>query len=392
MARVQVVGLGRVGLPLAIQAARAAHEVLGVDVDERVLEFLSRKEPPFREPGLEEALQTVDFSISKEPGLAEVHILALPTPLGPGGAADLSAVKEAAASLAPLLRAEDLVVIESTCPPGTTEEMAHTLRNACPDVRVACATERVLPGRTFEELERLSRLVGGVDAPSAEAVRAFYRTLSRSEVAVTDARTAEVVKLVENAYRDVNIAFANEVESLCRELGLDAREVIGLANKHPRVSILEPGPGVGGHCLPVDPWFLVDRRRAGDLIRTARQVNDGRVAEMVSRVLTETRPEERIVCLGLTYKPGVDDLRQAPALAIVDRLRARRPGLVRAVDPYAVGRHPLAEADLWDAVRWADVVVALVAHPEFRELDSSRLTGKRTLDLCGLWLDSAHVD
>lgn len=394
MARVQVVGLGRVGLPLAIAAARAGHRVRGVETDERVRRALECAEPPYEEPGLAEALRSVELTVGSKPVEADVHVIAVPTPLVPEGAADLSAVDAAAAALERVLRPGDLVVLESTCPPGTTQRCAARWRRACPEVHVACATERVSPGQALDELARLPRVVGGVDPASTEAARAFYATLAQSEIDATDATTAEVVKLVENAYRDVNIAFANEVDSLCNELGLEGREVIRLANKHPRVGILEPGPGVGGHCLPIDPWFLVHRRRAGALVRTARRINDARPDEMVERILAATAPSDRVVCLGLAYKPAVDDLRLAPAVAIVERLRATLPGRVRVVDPHVARRHPEleAEADAAEALRWADLVVALVAHPEFRRLDAGLLSGKRTLDLCGLWHRPGDID
>lgn len=384
-ASVQVIGLGRVGLPLAVLLASTGRKVVGVDTDPEVRRQLRAGIPPFGEPGLAERLKDCPFRVVAEPEVAKAHILAVPTPLGPDRRADLSALDAAVQALGPRLREGDLVVLESTCPPGTTEAVARRLRNNA-RVRVGCVTERVLPGRVLDELERVERVVGGIDEESARAVEALYAPISRAGVRRTDARTAEVVKLVENAYRDVNVAFANEVEQLCRAHGVDGWEVRALANRHPRVNILASGPGVGGHCLPVDPWFLVQGLpQEGALIRAARAVNDARPAHVIERILARVGPNTRVGCLGLTYKPDSDDLRGAPALWIVERLREALPGRVRACDPFAVGRVPFAEADPVAVIEGSDLIVALVAHRTFRSLPQGLWAGRDPLDLCGCW-------
>jgi UDP-N-acetyl-D-mannosaminuronic acid dehydrogenase len=274
-----------------------------------------------------------------------------------------------------MVQGGELICIESTCPIGTAEAVARRLFGG---VDVACCPERVLPGRILEELVRNDRVVGGVGVNATARAVAFYRTFVEGEVIGTDSRTAEAVKLAENAYRDVNIAFANELSMLAAEVGVDARAVIRLANRHPRVDILEPGPGVGGHCVAIDPWFLVSVAPAtARLIRTAREVNLAKVEWVVKRVCEQLRPSSVVACLGLAYKADVDDLRESPSRAVADALAA--VARVVAVDPYVPGTCPLDQA-----LAEADIIVGLVAHRAFRSIRPEQLQGKVVLDFAGI--------
>ena len=301
-------------------------------------------------------------------------MIAVPTPLTPDNRPDMSHVFAAVEAIRPHVRAGDLVCIESTCCVGTAEEVAGRLPG---HVHVATCPERVLPGRILQELADADRVVGGVKPAAGERAARFYRTFVRGEVVVTDARTAEAVKLAENAFRDVNIAFANELATVADHLGVDGRELIRLANRHPRVSILEPGIGVGGHCVAVDPWFLVDAAPGVTrLIRTGREVNAARTAWVVASIRERVPPGATVACLGLTYKADVDDLRGSPAVEIVDAVSAFAE--VLSVDPHVEGT-----VSLDDALDRADAVVVLVAHTLFREIPRSRLAGRVVLDFVG---------
>ena len=340
-----------------------------------------------------------------QPEPAAFHLVAVPTPFTDGRRPDLRCVEAAIDALAPVLRPGDTVILESTVPVGTTERMAARLAAARPgltvplrggseqpgSIHLAHCPERVIPGRTLQELVQNDRIIGGLGAGCAARAASLWRGVVRGELVLTDCRTAEMVKLAENAFRDVNIAFANELALVCGQVGVDPWSAIALANRHPRVDILSPGAGVGGHCIAVDPWFLVDAVPDAQLIRTAREVNDAVPRRLAQRVRDAcTRIETpRIACLGLAYKPDTEDLRESPALAVAREL-AREGYAVSVADPYLRelprSLRLLANVRLQDAeaaVAEADVVAVLVAHTPFRALDRAAFKGK-VVDAVGL--------
>ncbi|MBN3804516.1 UDP-N-acetyl-D-mannosamine dehydrogenase [Paraburkholderia sp. Ac-20336] len=412
-----VVGLGYIGLPTAAIVAQRSIRVLGVDVDPRVIDAVSRGTIHIEEPGLAEqvahAVERKLLSVARAPQPASVFLIAVPTPFKDDYEPDLKYVRSAALSVAPVLKQGDLVVLESTSPVGATEQMCEWLAEArpdldfprkgdtgTPDVFVAYCPERVLPGRTCIELVKNDRVIGGITPACAHRAAEFYRRFVEGDCAVTDARTAELCKLSENSFRDVNIAFANELSLVAARFEVDIWSLIRLANRHPRVSILEPGPGVGGHCIAVDPWFIVSGApEQSRLIRTAREVNDYKpqwVLEKVRHAIAACRATQgdepvRIAVLGLAFKPDVDDLRESPAVMIADAL-TREPGCdVLIAEPHidalpaelqAPNAH-LVEVDA--ALAMADLVVVLVKHRAFHSVDLAALHGKAIVDTKGLW-------
>jgi UDP-N-acetyl-D-mannosaminuronic acid dehydrogenase len=397
--KICVMGLGYIGLPTASLLATRGHKVLGVDVNPRVVETINRGDIHIVEPDLDvlvrSAVHSGNLKASLEPVEADVFILAVPTPHHHDDhRPDVSYVEAATRTVAPYVRPGNLVILESTSPVGTTETVARILAEVNPELvkngkracYVAHCPERVLPGRILYELVENHRVVGGIDRPSTEKAVAFYQGVVKGEVFGTDCRTAEMCKLVENSFRDVNIAFANELSIICHKIGINVRELISLANKHPRVNILSPGPGVGGHCIAVDPWFVVwAAPEEARLIRTARQVNDGKKDWVVDRIREKARRfrDPVIACLGLAYKNDVDDLRESPALDITRALRAEFGDAVLAVEPYVKEFEEFPLTSLETALEKADIVVALVAHKDFVRLDSERLKDKIVIDTCG---------
>ncbi|MBN2797938.1 MAG: UDP-N-acetyl-D-mannosamine dehydrogenase [Deltaproteobacteria bacterium] len=389
-----VMGLGYIGLPTASLLATKGMRVRGVDVRPEVVDRIRHGRYDVKEPDLDVLVRSAVQSGNLEPGLeaapADVFMIAVPTPFREGHAPDLSYVEAATASLIPFLAEGNLVILESTSPVGTTEEVERQITAARPELKgrilVAHSPERVLPGQILQELVGNDRVVGGIDAASTKAVAAFYRRFVRGEVMETTARTAEMTKLVENSYRDVNIAFANELSMICGELGISVRELIRFANQHPRVDILQPGPGVGGHCLAVDPWFIVwsDPKNAR-MIRTAREVNVTKSEWVFDRVVEKAERFKKpvIAVLGIAYKPDVDDTRESPSLHIAGQLRERYGADVLVVEPNLTEHpwFPLFDAE--EAVSRADVVVALVSHREFKHLDRELLSARVVLDICG---------
>ena len=392
--RVCVLGLGYVGLPLAAWLANRGFDVRGVDVDEDKVAAVNGCRVRLVEPELDAFVRAAVCSgrlvADAAPAPAEVFIIAVPTPFTDDHVPDVSHVLDATAAIAPLLTPGDLVVLESTAPVGTTERVRDELLGRRPELRgalrVAHAPERVLPGRIIQELAENDRVVGGIDAASTEAARSFYASFVQGRVHTTDARTAELSKLAENSYRDVNIAFANELSLVCEDLGVDVRELIRIANHHPRVDILDPGAGVGGHCIAVDPWFIIHSApRDTALLRTARHVNQrktARVVEQVLRAASELRAElgrePTVALLGLAYKPDVDDLRESPALEIARAVEPRLSQL-RVVEPHLSAHDELALTPLDEATRDADLVVVLVAHRQFAGIEPRG----RVLDVVG---------
>ena len=407
--RICVVGLGYVGLPTAAVLASKGIEVVGVDEDPLRVRVVNEGDTPIAELDLESMVRKavacgcLRAETQVEP--ADAYIIAVPTPLKGDHEPDLAHLRDAAASIAAVLVPGNLVVLESTSPVGTTDTLCRWLAQARPDlsfphsagpesdIRVAYSPERVLPGRILDELVNNDRIVGGITPRCAEAATALYRHFVRGECSVTTARTAELVKLTENAYRDVNIAFANEIASVCDVLDIDPWELIELANRHPRVDVMRPGPGVGGHCIAVDPWFVVHAApNTTPLIRVAREVNDGRPQSVVEAVLAACQGLERpvIACLGLAYKANVGDMRESPAVEIVERLRDVVPGRLLVVEPHVaclpdrLDRERIELVDLDDALGAADIVVLLTDHTEFREV-GERVGDKRLVDTKGMW-------
>jgi UDP-N-acetyl-D-mannosaminuronic acid dehydrogenase len=409
---VVVVGLGYIGLPTAAVIARSGSRVLGVDVNAHAVETISRGQIHIEEADLEELVADVVarglLVPSLTPAPADIFVLAVPTPLRDGNVPDVSYVMAAVRSIAPVLKRGDTVIIESTSPVGTTEQARDLLETLRPDlsfphdggeaadVALCYCPERVLPGRILIELEGNDRSIGGITPACAEKAADFYRRFVRGTCSVTSARTAEMVKLVENSFRDVNIAFANEISMVCDSVGLDVWEVIALANRHPRVDVLQPGPGVGGHCIAVDPWFIVhsDPERT-PLIRTARTVNDGKVDYVVDRAARTLgeRQDIRVACLGLAFKANIDDLRESPAVKVAELLAKRFGDRVDIVEPHTQALPKAIEGsgaqlvDLDTALGRCDLLLLLVDHREFHALSPARRAGKIVQDTRGIWRD-----
>jgi UDP-N-acetyl-D-mannosaminuronic acid dehydrogenase len=411
--RIVVVGLGYIGLPTAAVFADTGIEVVGVDINRHAVESINRGCPHFGEPNLDALVRRVveagKLRATTEIEPADVFIIAVPTPLiGHGETAkpDVSYVEDAARAVASVLVAGNLVILESTSPVGTTDHMAAILAEMRPDltfpqqkgemaqIRIAHCPERVLPGRILEEVVNNARVIGGMTRKCGQLALGLYRIVVRGECRVTSARTAELAKLTENAYRDVNIAFANELSLICDKLKINVWELIALANLHPRVNILQPSPGVGGHCIAVDPWFIVATNpEEAKLIRTARLINDMKPAYVVARVRERAAALKRpvIACLGLTYKKDVDDLRESPALDIVRRLAEEQVGELLVVEPN-ISRMPpaltefgLALQDFETALERANLVLLLVDHMSFLHVDRDLLKDKFVVDTRGAW-------
>jgi UDP-N-acetyl-D-mannosaminuronic acid dehydrogenase len=408
--KVSIIGLGYVGLPTAATIAARGVQVLGVDIRKDVVERVNSGGTHILEPDLDIIVHSVVSTgnlralIAPEP--ADVFIIAVPTPHLSNHRPDMRAVQSALASVAPVLTRGNLVIIESTSPVGTTRKAAEQLRGLRPDlsfpdqaperadVLMAYCPERILPGNTLRELTDNDRLVGGLDQLSAERAHDLYSIFVKGAIHRTDAATAEMVKLTENAFRDVNIAFANELSLICEASAIDVWQVIRFASMHPRVKILDPGPGVGGHCIPVDPWFIVDQQpELARLIRTAREVNLAKQAHVTARIQKASSRfrNPRIALLGLSYKPNVDDLRESPAVAVAEELMAAKTGELFLVEPHLAGP-PRTFADKakvhWtnvdEAIREADIVALLVAHEQFRHIDRAALSEKILIDTVGL--------
>jgi len=396
-----VLGLGYIGLPTASMFAVSGHAVVGVDPSPAVQEALSGGRAHIQEPDLDTlvsaALHSGRLRLATTPEPADVFIIAVPTPFLPETrAADLRFVEQACADIVPHLRSGNLVVLESTVPPGTTRDLVAPLLErsglrAGRDVCVAHCPERVLPGRILQELVVNDRLAGGLTPPCAERAATVYESFARGNVIRTDATTAEMAKVMENTYRDVNVALANEFALIASRVGVDVWEAIGLANRHPRVNILRPGPGVGGHCVAVDPWFLVQAAPAeAQLIRTAREVNDGMPGHVLARLARLAAPPAPICLLGVTYKANVDDVRESPAVRIAE-LAVDSGYRVRLCDPHVapgVTGLPAPLLPLEQAVRDAAALVLLVDHTAFThgldlDLVAALVGRKQVLDTRG---------
>ncbi|MDO9086537.1 MAG: nucleotide sugar dehydrogenase [Anaerolineaceae bacterium] len=401
--KICVLGLGYIGLPTASTFATSGLKVIGVDVNQKIVNGLQNGEVHIYEPGIrtlvQAAIQSENLVIADHPQQADAFIIAVPTPFYGEKKADLSFVKSAAESIVPHIQKGNLVVLESTSPPRTTIDILVPILEksgltAGEDFYVAYSPERVLPGQILRELIENARVIGGIDEQSAEVGKELYQIFVKGEIITTTATTAEMVKLMENTYRDVNIAIANEFARLADRFGVDAWEAIDIANLHPRVNILRPGPGVGGHCISVDPWFLVEA--APDitpLIHTARNVNDAQpdyVVDLINRILGGFQGKQ-ITILGLAYKPDVDDLRESPAVEVAHKL-ALQGAIVTAYEPYKpdfVLQGVSMASSLDEAIIEAEILVLLVNHTNFRKLDPGKLLEKTTarimLDTVGGW-------
>jgi UDP-N-acetyl-D-mannosaminuronic acid dehydrogenase len=416
---VVVVGLGYIGLPTAAVIASRGTRVIGVDINAAIVEQVQSGRVGAVEPGLAELVaETVaagQLTAQSAMAKGDAFVIAVPTPFEGGFKPDLSYVRAAALAVAPALAKGNLVLVESTIPVGTTEQVARWLAKARPDlgfsqrnggserpadVLVAHSPERILPGHALRELIENDRVIGGVCQASAEAACELYRSFVTGECVATDSRTAELCKLSENAFRDVNIAFANELALVCGELDVDVWELIGLANRHPRVNVLRPGPGVGGHCIAVDPWFIVsalsDKAR---LMMAARWINNGRPRQVVEQVLAAMRGRRvrSIACLGLAYKADIDDVRESPAVEVTALLahELEMSGSsieILVAEPHLEGRplpNELQDSRIraveTEAALEADVVVMLVDHRQFRAIPEARLAGKVLVDTRGVW-------
>jgi len=426
---ISVIGLGYIGLPTAAMFASRKLKVIGVDINENTVNTINQGKIHIVEPELDmivhAAVTEGYLHATTVPKPADAFLVAVPTPflkavgqLASDTAShepDLSYIETAAKSIAPVLKKGDLVILESTSPVGATEQMAEWLASARPDlsfpqqtgaaadVNIAHCPERVLPGHVVHELVENDRVIGGMTPRCSERSVQLYKTFVGGECVVTNARTAELAKLIENSFRDVNIAFANELSLICDELDINVWETIQLANRHPRVNILQPGPGVGGHCIAVDPWFIVSKTpEHAKLIHTARIVNDTKPAWVVKKVKEacfdlacnkDISPHKlTVACFGLAFKANIDDLRESPALEITKEIQQEWQGELLAVEPN-IDSLPeellggkITLSDMAPALEKADVIVLLVDHKEFFQVNKTLLAEKRIIDTRGLWV------
>lgn len=413
---ISVIGLGYIGLPTAAVFASQKKNVVGVDINARAVETINRGAIHIVEPALDkvvhEAVTQGYLRATTQPEAADAFLIAVPTPFMADHQPDLRFVKAAAESIAPVLKKGDLVILESTSPVGATEQMAEWLAVTRPDLRfpqhggtpdifIAYCPERVLPGKIMQELIHNDRVIGGMTPACSAQASALYRLFLQGECVETNARTAELCKLTENSFRDVNIAFANELSLICADQGINVWELIALANRHPRVNILQPGPGVGGHCIAVDPWFIVAQNPSlARLIRTAREVNDSKPHWVLNQVKTaladcltqsgKRADEVVIACFGLAFKPNIDDLRESPAMQVAQMIAEWHRGQSWVVEPH-IDALPAAPGDkatlvsCEQALAQADVLVMLVDHDRFRAVEASQVTQRWIVDTRGVW-------
>ena len=412
---VSVIGLGYIGLPTAAILTSKGVNVVGVDVNQHAVDIINQGKIHIVEPELDVLVsKAIEKGLLKaviEPEKADVFMVAVPTPFKGNYEPDLSYIKSAAKAIAPVLKKGDLVILESTSPVGSTEKMMEWMKAERPDlsfpkygdndseydIAVAHCPERVLPGYVIQELVENDRIIGGVTTQCAEQARDLYKIFVEADCLITDCRTAELSKLVENSFRDVNIAFANELSLICDKLDINVWEMIKLANRHPRVNVLQPGPGVGGHCIAVDPWFIVDSAPdEAKLIRTARLVNDAKPSFILNKIdnvvttIGKNKSELIIACLGLAFKPDIDDLRESPALNIAQKVGLMGFGKVLLVEPnidqIPEGFESNAEmASIEESLKVSDIVMLLVDHSQFKTMNLNLLSNKQIIDTRGIW-------
>ena len=404
--KICVMGLGYIGLPTAALLANRGFTIHGVDVVKSTVDTINQGKIHIVEPELDvfvqSAVKSGNLKADTKPAEADLFIIAVPTPFHEGHVPNLDYVKSATEAIAPYVKKGNIVILESTSPVGTTHMIEEILKGKgvnTSEIHIAHCPERVLPGRIMLELVQNDRIVGGLTPEATEVTAKFYESFVNGEVLRTDAKTAEMAKLTENSFRDVNIAFANELSILCDKFDINVWELIELANRHPRVNILQPGAGVGGHCIAVDPWFIVDAGgEDAKLIRTARERNDyksewviNKIEETAKKVEEKSGKPAKIACMGLAFKPDIDDLRESPALYITQRLAASRDNVI-AVEPnipmdtdveksLKISNKTFKLADVFDALEEADLIVFLVAHKQFKRLDYHDLN---CLDFCGV--------
>jgi len=412
MKKVCVLGLGYIGLPTAALLANVGYIVHGVDVVQSTVDTINQGKIHIVEPELDtfvkSAVNSGKLKADTKPTEADIFIIAVPTPFHEGFIPNIDYVISATKSIAPYVKSGDIIILESTSPIGTTEKVAQTLSELRPELfsgnnsklkiknsklYIAHCPERVLPGQIMRELVENDRIVGGITPEATKKTADFYRTFVRGEVLETDAKTAEMTKLTENSFRDTNIAFANELSILCDKFGIDVWELISLANRHPRVNILQPGAGVGGHCIAIDPWFIVHAGgKDAKIIKTAREINNYKTEWVIEKIKNSINEHDKIAIFGLSFKPNIDDLRESPALYIAKRLTDEVENVI-CVEPnipldtkLKSNNRELKLISLEDALETADIAIFLVAHKEFIKLksaiDSKNLT---ILDFCGVF-------
>ncbi|MDD9156048.1 UDP-N-acetyl-D-mannosamine dehydrogenase [Aliivibrio sp. S4TY2] len=407
--KISVIGLGYIGLPTAAVIASRGIEVIGVDVNQHAVDTINQGNIHIVEPDLDIVVRGVvttgNLRATTTPEPAEAFMIAVPTPFKEGNAPDLKYIEAAAKAIAPVLEKGNLIILESTSPVGATEKLSAWLKEARPDlsfpqdagdsadIKVAHCPERVLPGYVLQELIANDRVIGGMSKACSERAVELYQTFVRGECIITNARTAEMAKLTENSFRDVNIAFANELSVISDKLKINVWELIKLANRHPRVNILNPGPGVGGHCIAVDPWFIVDScPDEAKIIRQARLTNDAKPHYVIDQIEKAADEFKRpvIACLGLAFKADIDDLRESPALQIVEELAGKNIGQIFAVEPNV---HSLPEGlvhagveqvTLETALEKANIIVVLVDHKQFKAADKIQFATKVVIDTRGI--------
>jgi len=418
MKTVSVLGLGYIGLPAAAMFAANGANVIGVDVNQHAIETINQGKihivDPFLEDIVRDAVAKGTLRATNTPEKADAFVIAVPTPVKGDHVPDTSYIEAVAKNIAPVLEKGNTIILESTSPVGTTEAMIEWLEAARPDLKfphegqeghdiyVAYCPERVLPGQVVKELVENDRIIGGITEDCSEKAIEVYRIFVKADLIKTNARTAEMSKLTENAFRDVNIAFANELSLISDELDINVWELISLANRHPRVNILQPGPGVGGHCIAVDPWFIVNKTpELAKLTRLAREVNEGKPEWVINKVNeavatfaasnNKAITDVRVVCYGLAFKPNIDDLRESPALLITEKLAKLYPGQVSAVEPNIDEKHPVLEKHgltlklYEESQNIADVMVVLVDHKEFIEIPLTANNKQIVVDTKGIW-------
>lgn len=405
-----VVGLGYIGLPTAATLATRGLDVIGLEVSQQVVDTVNNGEIHIVEPDLDVlvkgAVNAGKLKAITTPEPADVFIISVPTPINDDNTPDTTYILSAAETIAPVLEKGNLVILESTSPIGTIEKIISTIASLREDLSVGKdrtnpgdlyfvhCPERVLPGKIISELVENDRVIGGYTPECAKKAAELYSTFVRGEMLLTNDKTAEMTKLVENAYRDVNIAFANELSLICDDLDINVWSLIEFANRHPRVNILQPGPGVGGHCIAVDPWFIVAASpERAKLITAARNVNDSKPVYVVRKVLTAADRFKKpvIACLGLSFKADIDDLRESPALGIVEQLAHEQCGTILVVEPFienlpdALLKTSIRLTGLDEALVKADIIVLLVDHKQFRLIDREKLQQKIVIDTKGIW-------
>ncbi len=391
---VVMVGLGYIGLPTAALIASRGIKVTGVDISQKVVDTINKGEIHIVEPALDGLVHHVVkegfLSAKTSPTEADVYLIAVPTPFRENNHPDISYVLSATKAIIPTLKEGALIILESTSPVGTTEKIQEIILESRPELTnkifIAYCPERVLPGNVIYELRNNDRAIGGVNENSTEKAVDFYKHFVKGTLHKTNARTAEMCKLVENSSRDVQIAFANELSIICDKADINVWELINLANKHPRVNILQPGTGVGGHCIAVDPWFIVSEfPEESKIIRAGREINNYKTEWVIEKVKNEAlqfkienQKDAKIACMGLAFKPNIDDLRESPALLVAESL-IKEEFNVLAVEPNVDSYKNIPIIDTEDALEAADIIVYLVAHKEFEKLE---LTNKIVLDFC----------